>query len=382
MKHSMTEKMTGKRNGKIDLLRFLFAVIIVLHHTRYLFGDEHCFFLGGSLAVEFFFIVSGYLMTAHAARETAAAAVGKAVSDQKRKDTLADDTVRFIFRKLRVILPVFLPAWIIGFFFVTAARHLSPAAAARYFCSVFYELSLIKMSGIFIRGLDGVIWYVSAMLLCMAVLYPLLRRFPEMMPKVAAPLLVLFLYGFLCRTYDHPRNPTIWTGIVYKGIIRSFADLCLGIVCFTLCRRFRRLPWNRFASFVFAGIEFLCYAAAVAYMYFMKPSQYDYLFIFLLCAAILLSFSGVTAGNGIFAHPVFQALGKYSTALFFSHIYYAQNLNRILPESMGRAGRLGIYLLCAFGTAFAVELFSRFLHGRKSAIMSQLGRLFFKQETR
>ena len=80
MKHSMTEKMTGKRNGKIDLLRFLFAVIIVLHHTRYLFGDEHCFFHGGSLAVEFFFIVSGYLMTAHAARETASLAASAHVS--------------------------------------------------------------------------------------------------------------------------------------------------------------------------------------------------------------------------------------------------------------------------------------------------------------
>lgn len=51
-----------KRNGKIELLRFLFAVIIVLHHSRQLLGDENCLFLGGSLGVEFFFIVSGYLM--------------------------------------------------------------------------------------------------------------------------------------------------------------------------------------------------------------------------------------------------------------------------------------------------------------------------------
>ncbi len=52
-------KIHRARNGKIDFLRLLFAFIIVLHHTRYLLGDDHCLFLGGSLSVEFFFFVSG-----------------------------------------------------------------------------------------------------------------------------------------------------------------------------------------------------------------------------------------------------------------------------------------------------------------------------------
>ncbi len=46
-------KIHRARNGKIDFLRLLFAFIIVLHHTRYLLGDDHCLFLGGSLSVEF-----------------------------------------------------------------------------------------------------------------------------------------------------------------------------------------------------------------------------------------------------------------------------------------------------------------------------------------
>ena len=54
-----------KRNGKIDLLRFLFAVIVLIYHSRYVVGDEKSLFLGGSFAVEFFFLVSGYLMMAN-----------------------------------------------------------------------------------------------------------------------------------------------------------------------------------------------------------------------------------------------------------------------------------------------------------------------------
>ena len=51
--------MRKQHNVTIDFLRFLFSVIVVLHHSRYVLGDDNCYFLGGSLAVEFFFFVSG-----------------------------------------------------------------------------------------------------------------------------------------------------------------------------------------------------------------------------------------------------------------------------------------------------------------------------------
>ena len=54
--------MRKQHNVTIDFLRFLFSVIVVLHHSRYVLGDDNCYFLGGSLAVEFFFFVSGYLL--------------------------------------------------------------------------------------------------------------------------------------------------------------------------------------------------------------------------------------------------------------------------------------------------------------------------------
>ena len=62
-------------NGKIELLRFVFAVIIVIHHSRYIFGDDYSPFLGGSLGVEFFFFVSGYLMMATIAKRNTMASI-------------------------------------------------------------------------------------------------------------------------------------------------------------------------------------------------------------------------------------------------------------------------------------------------------------------
>lgn len=57
-----------ERNHTIDLLKFIFSLVIMLRHSEMMFqGDmkyDHMIFPGGSRAVEFFFIVSGYLIAA------------------------------------------------------------------------------------------------------------------------------------------------------------------------------------------------------------------------------------------------------------------------------------------------------------------------------
>ena len=49
-------KVKSKRNGKIELMRFVFAIVIACFHLN--MG----IFSSGMLAVEFFFIVTGYLL--------------------------------------------------------------------------------------------------------------------------------------------------------------------------------------------------------------------------------------------------------------------------------------------------------------------------------
>lgn len=54
--------MGKKINGEIELLRFVFAIGVVLVHSRNLFGEEWRYFLKGSFGVEFFFIVTGFFL--------------------------------------------------------------------------------------------------------------------------------------------------------------------------------------------------------------------------------------------------------------------------------------------------------------------------------
>lgn len=78
------------RNGKIDFLRFVFSICIVLNHAKIFLpaGPLADRFMGYSLAVEFFFLVSGYLLMA---------TIEKA--EKNRALPLPKETGRFMLRK-------------------------------------------------------------------------------------------------------------------------------------------------------------------------------------------------------------------------------------------------------------------------------------------
>lgn len=339
-----------QRNGKIEFLRFLFAVIIVIHHSRNLLGDDQCMFLGGSLAVEFFFIVSGYLMMASIEKiQRQGPANG---------EPLGKETIRFLGKKVSAVSPEVFVAWVIGFVFVVVAKSQSIKEAAKLFIGGIWEMLLLSMSGISVTGVNGVVWYISSMLLCMAILYPLIRRYPDMARCVIIPLCTLLLFGFLCQNYGEPRNPTKWLHLAYKGTLRGFAEIGLGVMCFSATTYIRKLPLNSKGKFLVTVVEIFSYTAAIWYMYTQKATERDYFFIMLLAIGAILSFSG----QGIFAasfNNVFCIfLGKFSSPLYFSHVFYAQYLNNLLPESFQNNQRMAVYMASAFGTAVGVMLMS------------------------
>lgn len=338
-----------KRNGRIDLLRFVFALVIMLHHSRYVLGDDHAVFIGGSLAVEFFFLVSGYLMAVSAER-----------ANQRGPMTRPGaETWSFLLRKCRGFLPEFWIAWVIGFVFVSFAEHYTLLQAFHAFKDEIFEVLLLKMTGLYVQGIDGVIWYLSAMLVAMAILYPLLRRHRDVTEKIICPLLALLILGYFCQALGHPRNPTKWLGFVYKGLPRGIAEISLGVTLRVFVRHFSPKRPRTWLRILLEAFEALAVVYLVWYMYDHLPSVQDYFFILLLFVTLLVDFSGhgiLTAHyEGDRALRVTGALAKYSGALFFSHLYFAQHLNSVLsPDVYSGKMRLLIYIALSLANAALV----------------------------
>lgn len=410
--------MRKQHNVTIDFLRFLFSVIVVLHHSRYVLGDDNCYFLGGSLAVEFFFFVSGYLLlvgadkagrkngagyllpggvdmagrTEAAGLETKGVGAGttgiggeangigaETTGIGGEANGIGAETLHFILHKIRSFLPEFLIAWWIGFVLIGVVRQYSVLDYLKAFGNDFWELTLVKMSGLFTHGIDGAMWYLSAMLLGMAFLYPLLRTKRDLMTHLVCPLLALFLYGYLCQAEGHPRDPIVWLGLCYKGLVRAVAGLCTGVVICMAVRRLKRFSpsgLTKTGNALAIGVQLLCLILAIRYMAEQEPSEYDYFYMFLLMLLVLLSFAGFglesVMGNSQRLHLLSAFLGKYSLSLYLGHLYFAQHVNELLPEELysGKI-RMTVYLAAAFANGLLVmglsALYRRYSRGGKSS---------------
>ena len=396
--------MRKQHNVTIDFLRFLFSVIVVLHHSRYVLGDDNCYFLGGSLAVEFFFFVSGYLLlvgvdkagrknsagdllsggvdmvgrTEAAGLETKGVGAGyllpggadetgvgagtEANGIYAGTNGIGSETLHFILHKIRSFLPEFLIAWWIGFILIGVVRQYGILDYLKAFGNDFWELTLVKMSGLFTHGIDGAMWYLSAMLLGMALLYPLLRTKRDLMTHLVCPLLALFLYGYLCQAEGHPRDPIVWLGLCYKGLVRAVAGLYTGVVICMAVRRIKKLApagLTKLGNALAIGTQLLCLILTIRYMAEQEPSEYDYFYMFLLMLLVLISFSGFglesVLGNSQRLHLLSAFLGKYSLSLYLGHLYFAQHVNELLPEELysGKI-RMTVYLAAAFANGLFV----------------------------
>ena len=410
--------MRKQHNVTIDFLRFLFSVIVVLHHSRYVLGDGNCYFLGGSLAVEFFFFVSGYLLLVgadKAGRKNGAGYLLPDGVDMAGRTEAADletkgvgagttgiggeangigaettgicgemtgigsETLHFILHKIRSFLPEFLLAWWIGFVLIGVVRQYGVLDYLKAFGNDFWELTLVIMSGLFTHGIDGAMWYLSAMLLGMAILYPLLRTKRDLMTHLVCPLLALFLYGYLCQAEGHPRDPIVWLGLCYKGLVRAIAGLCTGVVICVAVRRLKRFSpsgLTKTGNALAIGAQLLCLLLTIRYMAEQGPSEYDYFYMFLLMVLVLLSFAGFglesVLGNSQRLHLLSAFLGKYSLSLYLGHLYFAQHVNELLPEELysGKI-RMTVYLAAAFANGLLVmglsALYRRYGRGGKSS---------------
>lgn len=333
------QKPAPSRVGEIDLFRFIFSVIIVLRHAQGLTG-ENLLFPGGAFAVEFFFLVSGYLMMA---------------SIEKRGETgnLAMETTDFLKRKVIAIYPEVILAYAIGFCVQCVFRSLPWEKVGQLFMKSSFEALLLQRTGLGDNAVNSPIWYVQSMLLCMVILYPMIRKYPEMMRRIVMPLTALLLLGYLLRNYGSLRNPSKWIGFTYKGNLRAMAELCLGAECYFVAQYLRRFSLTPLARSLITMVKWFCWLLMIGYM-LNSEAKWDSFMLAVFCIPVVLAFSGQGLDVHLYQNKLVAFLGRFSLPLFLSHMPYANHLSAIMPEGIRYRYVLLCYILCAFATASLV----------------------------
>lgn len=336
---------TTKRNGAIDLWKFVFSVVIVTFHTFLFFGDfTPSPFRGGNIAVEFFFLVSGFLMAQSASKiKESNLSVGK-------------HTGIFLSRKIKGLFPELLIAWIIGFIVEhLKSSDLSVARLVKDFLTGMWELFFLNMSGLIDFRANTVTWYISAMLLSMLILFPLLIKYKDTFIYVIAPCISIFLMGYLCKEFSSLASPGKWTGFMLRGMIRAFAEIALGCILWAVCQKIKQYSYTTFMRSIISIVELSGYAFTLLWMWDHKTSRMDFALLVVFSISITLTFSHTGIIADIFDNKFCYTLGKLSFPLYIGHIYWLHTLS-VLLKNYSLKEQLLIYG-CLLGISLSLIIF-------------------------
>lgn len=341
-----------KRSGEIELMRILAAIAVMNLHTSHYAGCIHLS-PGGYVGVEFFFLLSGYLMAAHMQKNTLSAAAPM---------ELCGETYQYIWRRLCSFWPELFIACCIGLGVFVWGHHMAVRESLRMALdTLMSNVLLLHMVSLAPRGVDAPTWYLSSLLLSSAILYPLFRRFGHSPVWVAMALMLL---GYAAVGVGE-ESTTVgfagvdeWVGWTKQGNLRAFAELMLGFSLFPLVQHIARLNVSRLLAVVLTFFKWGCYGAA--FLYCLQPT--GRCLPFTLCAlacALVLCFSRLCVDRDWWQHEWVMWLGRFSLPLYLSHMFWAENLGEILPSLTHPWVKLISYHLAAGLTALAVMFLAK-----------------------
>lgn len=347
----MKNTLTAKRNGKIEFMRFFFSMCVLLVHIEgTVYGGVKSwgwFTLAnrGYIGVEFFFLVSGYLL-------------GKklAALDPVRpdRDTLGGETCRFLWGKLRPILPYHFI--FCGVMILLWAIHYSAATFWTVFLERAYTLFFLHRTGIggaSPKDILGLEWYICSMLLAMALLYPIGRRYGKAF-RCLAPIAGILICGYLTVKTGHLHDAYSMLGITYKCNWRALGELLIGLGCYEASCAIRERCVSRKNRFLLAVTEVCCYALVALYAFSDLDVRYDIYALCLLAVAITISFSGsgAAANSPVFNNALCGWLGKISLPIYLAQAPVLSFLPVIWKTATTRQMSFGI-LGCTVGMGVA-----------------------------
>lgn len=337
------ENPEKKRNGDIELLRIIFATIVVIHHFTGAFGFD--FAQNGGVADEFLFIVTGMLM--------AKSSKGKNIE----REQIPRASWEHIIRKIRVFYPYYIFSIIAQFVFLLIIDRISLYEATHRLLVSIPEVVIVSMNGIYYENavFGGGGWFLSAMLIAIFFLYPVLRYNYEYATKVIFPIMGIIGTGTLFMNF-HTLNTALspmLNNMILSGTVRATAEIALGAFGFELAQEIGKKHCSKFVCFLLTFLKWFYFLVAIIY----ALSGYDnsltaVVFLFILGGCVL-SFSSntycITCNKAVFF------AGKFSVSLFLTHCVVRTAAVKLIRGNIS-ISKLLILLSISFALALSVML--------------------------
>lgn len=329
------ERQTG-RNGAIDFLKLIFAILVMLKHSGcFNFDNTKIIFLGGHIGVEFFFLVSGYMM----------------MSSYKRKNhnmSIALDTFNYVKGKFCRFIVEMLLAEIVFYIVVNYNTLHFKTFFDDFTLDYVWKILMLQCAGI--CKTTDITWYISALLLSYLILYPLIRKFEENF-NLLAIIGFIFGMGYICQCCGQ-----ISTSSYIVAIIRASSGLLGGCICYSVASCLRKISFTKLFNGVLTVIEWSLYLFVIVYSYKNGHTTIDFFFVLLLLIAVTITASEMSYSVKILRGGIFNWLGELSLFIYLGHFEWTVILANM---EMDLKRKMLLYVILSFVTGLFLMYVSK-----------------------
>lgn len=349
-----------KRYYNIQLLRFIFCVVIVNYHFYSIqlkhFDSLPNFFCRGYLADEFFFMVSGFFFC-------------KTISGVQNKPI--DNTVSYITKRIKNIAIPYYFSWILCFIGGRIQNILLGESTNTLdsLINSIYELTFLEMFG-FVKGLysNSLSWYFSALIISLSIICPVLIRFKDVFSLYVAPIIAFFLLGILSINFDYLYYPhKVLYGFVLKGMVRAFANVSLGIFMYSFVDKYKG-KINIINNKALRLVNIIAWIIIIGYMIVpfdnnteILSVQYDYIFLLIIFISLLYSFLTYDDRYSKITGNIFDWLGKVSVYIYFGQPIFYSLWRWFLSISIRTIYKYIIFWIAVMFFSFLVYIFEKII---------------------
>ena len=291
-------------NGIISFWKFMFSILICAFHSGTLFKATRFHFAAGSIGVEFFFIVSGYLFYKKCLKY-----------EKKGNSDIYKDNLIMTWNRIKRFFPYVLFLIVTSFLFSIFALNYKKID----FVYSLYNVLLLPVKNVKISLPYGVLWYVSVLIICQFILFPIVVKNKEKYSNYIAPIIVFLLVGYILIQHGNLIRPWVKDVFTYKSVVRGIMEINLGIFIYSIVEIIKKVKFNNFSCLLLTIIEVLGYVS-IFFICNMTNAhiKFDVLMLMIFALCITISFSTKSLLYNFSNNKIFYYLEKISLPMYIN----------------------------------------------------------------
>lgn len=320
----------------IEIWRFVFMCIVCLLHFETAYsGGTNRIFACGYLGVEFFFILSGFMMMNHAERSN-------------------DTAVKYVYERIKRFAPSLVISYCILIVNSILQFNWGPVRAIQEIYNHIWEYLFLNCTGVHWEIWNGVTWYISALLIVSYFLYWLIKRDEKIFIEFLGPLLIFLIYSWYAYQGNGLDYHLQWERISTSAISRAVGGMSIGCILF---HTNKKLISQKVKICVGGGtcIEIIAIIMILINIIFAEKNSFNLLVLFLFPVLIIFEYNGWNIWRKYCAKRFIKVLGKVSIDMYLNQVFFIGFFMRIHSKSNFFID-CSLYLIGLFCLAFFLLL--------------------------